>query len=370
MSSNSPGNLGFGIALDGDSTLYTEDLGEGYVFAAASSAMMRLARQIEQVAGIEVPVLLLGESGAGKEIAARLIHKRSERRHRTFLKVNCAALPADLLESELFGYEAGAFTGAVRSKPGKFELSNKGTIFLDEIGEMPTALQAKLLQVLEDQQFSRLGGRSLVTVDVRVIAATNVEIRKALANRQFREDLYYRLNAVSLQLPPLRERREEIVPLLRYFMDRVATRLGRSTIPFPSPVIDACQAYNWPGNVRELQNFVKRYLILGGGDSALAELMRNSSLALTPANVIEFPGVELPADLKSMVRELKSQAETRVIHQALMKVGWNRPMAARILGISTKALVHKMRQYGISATPEVAMDAAAEEAGTMVPSEP
>ena len=175
---------------------------------------------------MDVPVLLLGESGVGKEVFARRIHRLSPRGHRSFLKVNCAALPCDLLESELFGYEAGAFTGAVKSKPGMFELCNKGTIFLDEIGEIPPALQAKLLQVLQDRQFSRLGGRALVTVDVRILAATNVDICQALTTKMFREDLYYRLSAFTIRIPPLRERGDEILPLLQYFMQRLGLRMG------------------------------------------------------------------------------------------------------------------------------------------------
>lgn len=366
MSTNTTGKFDFGGA-NGFGALVCEDLGEGYAFAAGSAVMRRLARHVEQIAGIEVPVLLLGESGVGKEVAARLIHKRSPRCHRPFFKVNCAALPADLLESELFGFEQGAFTGAVRPKPGKFELCNKGTIFLDEIGEMPTTLQAKLLQVLEDQQFCRLGGRALIQVDVRIIAATNVEIGKALASRQFRQDLYYRLNAVTLQLPPLRERREEIVPLLHYFMDHLAARLGRPCVAFTREVLDACQAYNWPGNVRELQNFVKRCLVLGSCDVNLAELTDGRGPAV--GNVIEFPGGPLVADLKTMVRELKARAELKAIQQALAQEQWNRPRAARVLGISTKALLHKMRQYGI-APPVEAVPAAEKLApGTMVPSE-
>ena len=368
MSTNLRESIAFDLA-PASSALVVEDLGEGYVFVTAGGAMRQLARQIEQVAGIEVPVLLLGESGVGKEIAARLIHKRSPRCYRPFLKVNCAALPADLLESELFGYEAGAFTGATRSKPGKFELCNKGTIFLDEIGEMTTALQAKLLQVLEDQQFSRLGGRSTVRVDVRIVAATNVEIRRALARREFREDLYYRLNAVSLQLPPLRERREEIVPLLHFFMDRLAVRLGRPPVPLSPEVLEAGQAYSWPGNIRELQNFVKRCLVLGSCEASLAELTDSTdAVAWMEDNVVPFPGDAQPADLKAMVRELKSRAETKAIQQALARANWNRPQAARALGISSKALLQKMRQYGIAAAPaEVSTEF---EPGTMVPSEP
>src|SRR6201997_1318030 len=204
-----------------------EELCDDVFFVAASPGMRKIRSQAALVANVDIPVLLLGESGTGKEVLARLVHKLSPRAHRTFLKVNCAAVPADLLESELFGYEAGAFTGATKAKPGQFELCNKGTILLDEIGELPPALQAKLLHVLQDRQFSRLGGRSLVTVDVRILAATNVDIEQALETKRLREDLYYRLSAFTVYLPPLRERREDIAPLLCYFMERLAARLGR-----------------------------------------------------------------------------------------------------------------------------------------------
>ena len=203
-------------------------------FLAASPQMKQIRTQVSLVAKVDVPVLLLGESGVGKEILARLIHKMSIRAHRPLLKVNCAALPAELLESELFGYEAGAFTGANRSKPGKFELCNKGTILMDEIGEMSTALQAKLLHVLQDGSFSRLGSRSNVTVDVRVLAATNINIPEAIANKTLREDLYYRLNAFTMQIPPLRERREEIPLLLKHFMNRLSERYAHPPLATPS----------------------------------------------------------------------------------------------------------------------------------------
>src|SRR3977135_1888961 len=204
-----------------------EEVGDEVFFVAASPVMRKLRSQAALVANVDIPVLMLGESGTGKEVMARLIHKLSPRAHRTFLKVNCAAVPADLLESELFGYEAGAFTGAPHAKPGKFELSNKGTIMIDELGEMPPSLQAKLLHVLQDQQFSRLGGRSVIKVDVRILAATNINIAEALATKRLREDLYYRLNAFTLLLPPLRVRKEEIPVLLKHSMTRRAERRGR-----------------------------------------------------------------------------------------------------------------------------------------------
>src|SRR5690242_7839634 len=249
-----------------------EELGDETFFVAASANMRKLRSQAALVANVDIPVLMLGESGTGKEVMARLIHKLSPRAHRTFLKVNCAAVPADLLESELFGYEAGAFTGATHAKPGKFELCNKGTILLDEIGEMPPSLQAKLLHVLQDQQFSRLGSRSVVKVDVRILAATNINIPEALANKRLREDLYYRLNAFTLSLPPLRDRKEEIPILLKHFMSRMAERYARSPLPLSPTMLQACQDYAWPGNLRELNNFIKRYLILGDEKLAINEL--------------------------------------------------------------------------------------------------
>src|SRR3977135_1361545 len=250
-----------------------EELCDDVFFVAASPAMKKIRSQAALVANVDIPVLLLGESGTGKEVLARWIHKLSPRAHRTFLKVNCAAVPADLLESELFGYEAGAFTGATHPKPGKFELCNKGTILLDEIGEMPPLLQAKLLHVLQDQTFSRLGSRTVVKVDVRILAATNINIPQALANKSLREDLYYRLNAFTLSLPPLRDRKEEIPILLKHSMTRMAERYARAPLPLSPALLQACQDHSWPGNLRELNNFLKRYLILGDESLAISELV-------------------------------------------------------------------------------------------------
>jgi two-component system response regulator AtoC len=235
--------------------------------------MTRIHEHLARIAAVNIPVLLLGESGVGKEFYARRIHRLSPRRHRTFLKINCAALPCELLESELFGYEAGAFTGAVKAKPGMIEVCNKGTILLDEIGELPPSLQPKLLQVLQDREFSRLGGRSLVTLDVRILAATNVDVEEALKAKRFREDLYRRLSASTIHLPPLRERRDEILPLLQYFMQRLGLWMGLTPKPISDRVLDACLRYSWPGNVRELENFVKRLLVLDDENSTLAELV-------------------------------------------------------------------------------------------------
>jgi two-component system response regulator AtoC len=324
-----------------------EELSDDQFFVAASPAMRKIRAQVAQVAQVDVPVLMLGESGTGKEVVARLIHKLSPRADRTLLKVNCAALPADLLESELFGYEAGAFTGATRPKPGKFELCDKGTILLDEIGEMPPALQAKLLHVLQDQQFSRLGSRSMVKVDVRILAATNINISEAIASRKFREDLYYRLNAFTICIPPLRDRKEEIPLLLRHFMGLFAARYGRTPLSVSPNLVEACVKYRWPGNLRELENFVKRYLILGDEALVLSELeSKRKGEPLVEETLPEIPK-ERPADLKSLVRSLKDEAECEAISRTLRQTKWNRKEAARLLNISYKALLYKIRQYNL-----------------------
>src|SRR6202521_5218427 len=324
-----------------------EELGDEIFFVAASPNMRKLRSQAALVANVDIPVLMLGESGTGKEVMARLIHKLSPRAHRTFLKVNCAAVPADLLESELFGYEAGAFTGATHAKPGKFELSNKGTILLDEIGEMPPALQAKLLHVLQDQQFSRLGSRSVIRVDVRILAATNIDIPQALAAKRLREDLYYRLNAFTLSLPPLRDRKEEIPILLKHFMTRMAERYARPQLPLSPQMLEACQAHSWPGNLRELNNFLKRYLILGDENLAVSELLpRNDGTGAGLGDSSARGGES--GGLKTLARTSRDKAEAQAITQALEQTNWNRKQAAAILMISYKALLYKIRQYGIA----------------------
>src|ERR1700686_4125635 len=321
-----------------------EELCDDVFFVAASPAMKNIR---SQAANVDIPVLLLGESGPGKEVLARLIHKLSPRAHRTFLKVNCAAVPADLLESELFGYEQGAFTGANHAKPGKFELCNRGTILLDEIGEMPPLLQAKLLHVLQDQTFSRLGSRSIIKVDVRILAATNINIPEALASKRLREDLYYRLNAFTMQLPPLRERKEEIPILLKHFMSRMAEQYARPPLPLSPTMLQACQDYSWPGNLRELNNFIKRYLVLGDEKLAIQELQpRNDGHGVRP-EAVHTPA-EPGGGLKSVARSAKDEAEAEAIRQALDQTNGNRKQAAALLQISYKALLYKIRQYGIA----------------------
>src|SRR3989475_3806784 len=325
-----------------------EDLGDETFFVAACANMRKLRSQAALVAHVDIPVLMLGESGTGKEVMARLIHKLSPRAHRTFLKVNCAAVPADLLESELFGYEAGAFTGATHAKPGKFEICNKGTILLDEIGEMPPSLQAKLLHVLQDQQFSRLGSRSVLKVDVRILAATNINIPEALAAKRLREDLYYRLNAFTLQIPPLRERKEEIPILLKHAMSRMAERYARAPLPLSTALLQACQNHSWPGNLRELNNFLKRYLILGDENLAVTELQPKNDGNGGARSETAAKGGEGGGGLKSLARSAKDEAEAQAITRALEQTNWNRKQAAALLQISYKALLYKIRQYGIA----------------------
>jgi DNA-binding NtrC family response regulator len=322
-----------------------DDLSEGFFFLAATPAMKQIRAQAALIAKVNVPVLLLGESGVGKEILARLIHKMSVRAHRSMVKVNCAALPADLLESELFGYEAGAFTGAGKSKPGKFELAHKGTILLDEIGEMSAGLQAKLLHVLQDGTFSRLGGRANVQVDARVLAATNIDVKKAMAERRLREDLYYRLNAFTLTVPPLRERREEIPVLLRYYMNNLARQFGKNTLPISSKLEQECLTYHWPGNLRELGNLVKRYLVLEDENQLVDELRSKARDAGAEDGATSASG---RGGLKALVRSLKDDAEAREIQRALDDANWNRKVAAAELNISYKALLYKIKQHGLS----------------------
>ncbi len=320
-------------------------LNENHSFVRSSKRMRELEQQASLVARADIPVLILGESGTGKEILALYTHKMSSRSQHTFLKVNCAAVPADLLESELFGYEQGAFTGAVKTKPGKFEICSGGTIFLDEIGEMPAILQAKLLQVLQDGTFMRLGSRAPMKVDVRVIAATNINMKEAMANKTFREDLYYRLNGFTLSIPALRQRKEEVPLLAEYFMRKAAKRYGRDLLLFSTPLMNALTEYHWPGNIRELENVINRYLVLGDERAILDELALHEVVDRNLSASNDSAGT---GGLKQMVRSLKGEAEAVAIQQVLEEVGWNRKAAANDLKISYKALLYKIKQYDLS----------------------
>jgi two-component system response regulator AtoC len=345
---------------------YCDQVTEDLSFLAASKEMLRIRQQILQIAPVDVPVFICGESGVGKEVVARMIHLRSKRRNQAFIKVNCAALPGELLESELFGFEQGAFTGAVRSKPGKFELANKGTIFLDEIAEMSVHLQAKLLHVLQDHQYSRLGGRHLVETDVRVLAATNVDVQDAMKTGKFREDLYYRLNVLSINVPPLRERTSEIPLLFKHFLEKYSEKFGKKLQAPSKYLLDAAMNYPWPGNLRELENFVKRYVILEDDEGSLRELIEMAATRQR-TSPREEPHIPKEQGLKALVRGLKDEAEMEAIADALEKTRWCRKDAAKMLGISYKALLYKMRQFNLD-TPRTRRTAAAktEEAAAAV----
>jgi two-component system, NtrC family, response regulator AtoC len=318
----------------------------GHSFVRSSKRMREVEAQAKLVARSDIPVLILGESGTGKEILAMFTHKMSRRAGKMFLKVNCAAMPADLLESELFGYEQGAFTGATKSKPGKFEICDGGTIFLDEIGEMPAALQAKLLHVLQDGTFSRLGGRGPTKTDVRVIAATNVNMKDAMAKKTFREDLYYRLNGLSLNLAALRDRLDEIPTFAEYFIRKGAKKYELAAPSISSELLEALGQYNWPGNLRELENVMNRFLILQDEKAVIAEL----NLAFTPAAPEKAQGHVEAGGLKRLVRGIKGDAESSVIAGVLEETGWNRKAAANDLQISYKALLYKIKQYELTPT--------------------
>jgi DNA-binding NtrC family response regulator len=335
---------------------HVESIGGGLSFVAASPAMKQIRTRLAQVAAVDMPVLLLGESGVGKEVLARLIHQLSARADKPFLKVNCAALPLDLLESELFGYEAGAFTGATRSKPGMFELCNGGTLFLDEIGEMSPSLQAKLLHVLQDGKFSRLGARTVSQAEVRIVAATNINVQKAMETRGFREDLYYRLSAFTIKVPPLRDRREEIPLLFRHFLQEFSRRYAHQPPAYSQRLIAACSRHNWPGNLRELENFVKRFLVLQDERLSISELEQEPEIEFEISDADAVCGhAEEGKCLKMMVRRLKERAEEKVIEEVLASNNWNCKLAASQLHISYKALLYKIKQYGLTPVSEEVM---------------
>jgi two-component system response regulator AtoC len=299
--------------------------------------MRQVRALIDQAAATDATVLIEGESGAGKSLVAYALHAQSARGHRPLVKVNCTTLPAELLESELFGHERGAFTGAHRRKPGKFELAHEGTLFLDEVGELPAPLQAKLLQVLQDGEFTRLGGERDLRVDVRVLAATNRPLAPAVTAGTFRADLFYRLNVVRIEVPPLRARREEIPLLAAHFFQVYAARYNRPGRRLGPETLARFLTYAWPGNVRELENLVKRIVVLEDEAAVRRELGGQADPA---------PGAPPAAslDLKAAVRRAAREVERVLIQEALQRTRWNRAEAARLLGISYKALIYKMRE--------------------------
>jgi two-component system response regulator AtoC len=323
-------------------------LDENRSFVRSSKRMIEIERQAKLVATSDIAVLILGESGTGKEVLALYTHKMSRRSKRIFMKINCAAMPAELLESELFGYEQGAFTGAAKMKPGKFEICDGGTIFLDEIGEMPAILQAKLLQVLQDGTFSRLGGRVPMRTDVRIIAATNINMKQAMAQKTFREDLYYRLNGISMMLPPLRERTEEIPALVSYFLRKGTVRYGLPAVVVSKGLMNVFMQYSWPGNLRELENVVNRFLVLQDDKTIIRELAGHPGAGVAGVEKGAGGNAMQSMGLKEMVRDLKGEAEAIAIGQVLEAKGWNRRASAVSLQISYKALLYKIKQYDLS----------------------
>jgi two-component system response regulator AtoC len=324
-------------------------------FVSSHAAIARIKEIGRQVADTDAPVLLLGESGVGKEVVARFIHNQSRRRSQPFVKVNCAALPQELLESELFGYERGAFSGALREKPGRFEQADGGTILLDEIGEMSPNLQAKLLHVLQDGEFIRLGGRRPMKVDARVLASTNSRLAEAVAAGRFRQDLYFRLNVIRIDIPPLRQRRDDIPLLCAHFLRIYSARYGSAVRELPSELRNAFMRHDWPGNVRELENAVRRYVILPDVEMALGHLQMSDPAPAPPVEITTAVAKAEPArpfgrrdddvSLREVGAQAAEEAERRLLGRVLAETRWNRREAASQLKISYKALLNKLKKW-------------------------
>ena len=333
---------------------------DGLLMGGDSPKMREVKEIIEQVADTDITVLVRGESGTGKEVVARALFQLGNRRSRPFVKVNCAALPSELLESELFGFEKGAFTGAQKRKLGKFEYANHGTIFLDEISEMAPGLQAKLLQVLQDGEFSRLGGESDVRVDARIIAATNRNLEEAVRKGEFREDLYYRLNVVTIHIPPLRERIDAIPLLVEHFLRMYNEQYNKCIEKLSDETMQVLTDYYWPGNVRELENMIKRMVVLGNESTVLQEIAQREPMSTPAFGAAGYDDeLDLAAlgadfahggglDLKAISKRASQVAEKKVIERVLGQTRWNRKEAAERLQISYKALLYKMKENGLS----------------------
>lgn len=309
---------------------------------SGSPALRKIRAAIESIADTDATVLIRGESGVGKDLVARAIHAASKRSDRAFIKVNCAAIPAGLLESELFGHEKGAFTGAHRRKPGQFEYANHGTIYLDEVAELPLQLQAKLLHVLQDLRYSRVGG-DVIKVDVRVIAATNRDLEVALARGEFREDLFYRLNVVEVRIPPLRERKEEIPDLAAKFLAKFNRQYGREKT-LSRETVARLADYSWPGNVRELENIVRRIVVLGDGEAAFEQMAQRQHEGRLPRARPDGVPTE---SLRDISRRAAVEAQRKALVEVLERVRWNRAEAARILRVSYKTLLNKISECGL-----------------------
>lgn len=311
------------------------------VIFGKTPAMQRLRQQVSRLAGIDIPVLIQGQSGTGKGILAGEIHLRSPWRGGPFVPINCAAIPANLLESELFGYEAGAFTGAHNARVGWVQAAAGGTLFLDEIAELDLPLQAKLLHLLQDRRFSRIGGHEEVEVETRIICATNRDLEEAVLEGRFREDLLYRINTVTLYLPSLTERRQDIPDLANYFLNLYSEQYGARPRPLSSSLMKLLLQYHWPGNIREMENLIKMYAVLDSEDaiaSAIAERRPAARVAEEPAE---------PSSLKEMARQATRDLERKLIEDALQANNWNRKAAARVLNISYRSLFYKIRAAGL-----------------------
>jgi two-component system, NtrC family, response regulator AtoC len=325
-------------------------------FIGRSPQIKQILSLVPMVGWSEAPVLIQGETGSGKEVLARELHTNSPRADGPFLKLNCAALPSELVESELFGYERGAFTGAFQKKAGMFEMASRGTILLDEIGDMDVRLQAKLLHVLQDHEFQRIGGKEMVKVNVRVIAATHQDLERAIGERRFREDLYYRLNVINLQLPPLRERKDDILPLAQHLIGKHSPA-GTPALNITMDLTHALLAYHWPGNVRELENVMRRLVVLRNPTLILNELKartaRKPAAAASIGGFLAGPsetaldGGGDPTPILEQVTKAKQQAEAEAILAALNSTRWNRKQAAALLKIDYKALLYKMKKLGV-----------------------
>jgi two-component system, NtrC family, response regulator AtoC len=314
---------------------------DGIVFGH-SDAMLSLRERLDKVAGANVPVLIHGESGTGKDIIARMIHGLSPWRTGPFVKVNCPAIPGTLLESELFGYEKGAFTGAYGTKPGRVEMAHRGTLFLDEISELDLGLQSKLLQLLQDGQFCRIGAQEDKKVEVRVVCATNRKLEEEIENGTFRQDLFYRINVVNLRMPPLRERRADIEDLVHYFLQYYNRKYNCRARAISPELMGVLQKYHWPGNIRELENLIKRYVILGNEEAISGDLSSHDQEYFNP----DIP-VDGPISLKKITRQAVRELERKVILKVLQANHWNRKQAAKALSISYRALLYKIRDAGL-----------------------
>jgi len=325
-----------------------------------SPAIHEIFRIVEKVADTPSTVLITGESGTGKELVAQALHKGSSRRSAPLIKINCAAIPKDLIESELFGYERGAFTGAVTSKPGRFELADGGTLFLDEIGEIPIEMQVKLLRALQESEFERVGGVKTIKVDVRLIAATNRDLAKEIEAGRFREDLFYRLNVVPVILPPLRERRSDIPLLVEFFLEKYNRKLNKKIEGVAPDAMEALKAHGWPGNIRELENFVERTLLFADGPTIrledLPEALQNghpgaalaiAAAAATQAQAAAAPDTSGETSMKDIVKGAAAALERDLITKALDETGGNVTQAAKKLKISRKSLQNKMKEFGL-----------------------